>query len=174
MNELDTTIRMLNKLMDWQPNTCHFFYVTEGVKNLPNEDLKESFDYFIGQNYDNAKFKKIDEIKNDFKNLSYDDKVNYFSKEDIYVVDCSNIDKDNIYIFNSIYDLTKNEKTAFIYYTSPDKLRDYLMLSEQYQFRASSIENIDEYLHKFHSYKELKNEIDLTNPSNTSTKKIKM
>lgn len=174
MNELQSTLRMVNKLIDWQQNTCHFFYVTEELESMTKKDLKQSFNNFISTNYSNSQFESIDSISEKIKDLSYFDKITYFKPENIYVVDCLNINKDNIHIYNSLYDLTKNEKTALIYYTSPEILRDYLMQSEQYQFRASTIENIDHILHKVFEYNQLKDEIAETKQSNASTKKPKL
>lgn len=176
MNELQSTLRAVNKLIEWQSTTCHFFYVTEGLETMSKEDLKQSFNDFIGANYSNAKFDSVDGIAEKFKDLSYFEKITYFDPENIYVIDCMSIDNKNVHIFNSIYDLTnnKNGKNALIYYTSPEKLRDYLMQSEQYQFRACSIENIDTMLYKVHEYNQLKDEIAATSASKTSTKKPKL
>ncbi len=174
MNELQAFVRLINKLTDWEEKACNFFYVTEGHKDISPENLKNTFNNFIGENFSNAKFENIEDLKNQFKSLNYDQKISYFKPDHIYVIDCTNIDKDSIHTFNAIYDLTKEQKIAFINYVSVDKHRDYLVQTQTYQLRTRGLENIDDSLSKIYAYNEFKDEITATPENNIPSKKAKI
>lgn len=174
MNQLEETIRRMEKYLDWEKNTCHFFYPVEKDESISDNDLKSAFDSFISSNFDNAKFEKIEDLALSFKNLSYEEKLNHFSPDNMYVIDCSNLDKNNHSTFQSLHDCGKLNKMAFIYYIPNEKMWDQVIMTEQYQFRTFCIENINKELCTLHQYKELKYEIATTNPSNTSNKKPKI
>jgi len=174
MNELEAIVRLVNKLTDWEEKACNIFYVTEGHVDISSQNLKTTFDRFITENFSNVKFESIEELKDKFNHLSYEEKTSYFKPESIYVLDCTNINKDNIYIFNTIFDLTKEQKISFIHYVTTDKYRDYLIQTQTYHLRTRVLENIDESLSKIYKYHELNDEITATKQSNIQTKKIKM
>jgi hypothetical protein len=174
MNLLEETIRRMEKYLEWEANTCHFFYPVEKDENISDKNLKSAFDTFISSNYENAKFEKIEDLALAFKNLSYEEKLSYFSSDSIYVIDCSNLDKSNHSTFQSLHDCGKLNKLAFIYYIPNEKMWDQVIMTDQYQFRTFSIENINKELYTLHQYQELKEEVNASSTQNIVTKKPKV
>jgi hypothetical protein len=172
MNELESTIRLINKLTEWTDKICTLFYTTEGHAEISEENLKETFNKFILANFSNAQVEEINDLTTKFKNLSYDEKNSYFKSDSIYVIDCSNIDKENMHIFNAVHDINKDKKITFIYYSNQEKLRDYLSITQAYHLRDRVLEKIDDALCKLYNYNELKSEISEVN--NNSNKKPKL
>lgn len=172
MNDLEATIRLIDKLTEWTDKACTLFYTSEKHSEISEENLKETFNKFILTNFSNAQVEELNDLTSKFKCLSYEEKISYFKPDSIYVIDCSNIDKDNINIFNAIHDLNKDKKITFINYSNQDKLRDYLSITQAYHLRDRVLENIDEALCKLYNYNELKSEVYEVN--NNSNKKPKL
>jgi hypothetical protein len=163
MNNPEEMIRRLSKYIDWEPSTCHFFYIAEQLENVSKEDQKESFKYFIDYHVGNAKTEELSELHDKFKKLSYEEKISYFSEDTINIIDCRGVDNSNIHTYLSLYDLNKNQKKVFIYYASKENLQNYLMDTENYRLKTATLEESDKEIYGFQQYNKLKEEIEKKN-----------
>jgi hypothetical protein len=152
----------------------HFFYIVAEDIGINKDDLKNSFNYFIERKIDNTKFLSLDKITNDFQQKTELDKKNYFSLDYIYVVDCATINENNLSIFNSIFEIAKDKKLSFIYYSTVKKMHDCLLTTPQYSIKAGLYGKIEQEIFKYYEYNTLKEEIKSNSYNTTSLKRNKL
>jgi hypothetical protein len=155
-------------------NSQHFFYVANNNIGISDEDLKSSISYFITKNIHNINCIILNDIVNDFKILSGEEKASYFSTENVYLIDCFNSDRNSLPILTYIHDISKHKKMSFIYFTNIEKMKEYISLSPQYLIKGGLYNGLDKEIFKYYEYNTLKAEINNSADNKTSIKRNKL
>ena len=168
--DLSKFVELINLNIEFNDKCCNFLYTTEDNLSIEKlQEIKKALDYFIKSEFSENKvtFLTAEQIPHE---LNYSEKKDFFKNGYLHIIDCLNMNTNNFHKVASLYDCTKDLKTAFLYVNTPQTLRDYFMTSQQYNLRTYSFGDMDHDFIAFKRYYELMGKVE-NKPQNTNTKK---